>query len=173
MSQAPSSGTTRDSAAIDPAHDNAGVVFPPPFVYALPFLAGVALHRWVGHDAFADAVHAATRPVGIGIVALGMLSSFSGIITFRLAHTAIIPHKPASRVVRHGPYRFTRNPMYLGLALVYLGLPLFFGYAWPYVLFPIAALSIDRNVIPKEEAYMARHFGDDYLRYKASVRRWI
>lgn len=154
-------------------HDNAGIVFPPPLIYAIPFLAGLALHRWIGHDSIPPSVWAATRPVGIGIVALGLLVSFSGIVTFRRAQTAIIPHKPASRTVTNGPYRFTRNPMYLGLALVYLGLPLFFGYAWPYLLFPVAALLMDRRVIPKEEAYMERRFGDDYRRYKAAVRRWI
>lgn len=153
--------------------DSAGVVFPPPFLYAIPWLLGYLLHRWLGHDALPAAARPLTRPAGFAVVAVGLLIGFSGIATFLLARTTFVPHRPASALVTGGPYRFTRNPMYLGLAVVYLGLPLALGFAWPYLFFPVAVIAVDRTVIPKEEAYMERRFGDEFRRYKASVRRWV
>src|SRR5262245_64091447 len=74
--------------------------------------------------------------------------------TFRRARTAIIPHHPASQLVRGGPYRFTRNPMYVSLTLLYLGLSLIFDKAWPLAVLPLVVFTLRRLVIAREEAYL-------------------
>jgi protein-S-isoprenylcysteine O-methyltransferase Ste14 len=113
--------------------DHAGVWFPPPLLYAIPFAAGIALHHAVGHDR--------------------------------------IPASTA--VVTGGPYRFTRNPMYVAMALLYLGLPPVLGYAWPYLFFPAAVLAVNAFVIPREERYLEEKFGEPYRVYRGIVRRWL
>ena len=94
-------------------------------------------------------------------------------IAFRRARTSPIPVKPTTAIVETGPYRFTRNPMYVGLTLLYLGLTLWVGSLWPLLLLPVALFALQRFVIAREERYLEAKFGDQYLRYKARVRRWI
>jgi protein-S-isoprenylcysteine O-methyltransferase Ste14 len=96
-----------------------------------------------------------------------------GILTFRRHHTAIIPHKPASTIVTDGPYRFTRNPMYVGLALQFAGVSLLLDSWWAIALLPVVVAIIDRSVIAREERYLASAFGADYGAYRLRVRRWI
>jgi len=72
-----------------------------------------------------------------------------------------------------GPYRFTRNPMYVGMATLYVGGTLLLNDLWPLALLPVVITLVQRRVIAKEEAYLERTFGDVYRAYKARVRRWI
>ena len=89
-------------------------------------------------------------------------------VTFWRARTAIIPHRPASRLVRHGPYRFTRNPMYVGLTGLYTGLALIFNVGWPLVLLPLVLVVLWGVVIQREERYLRAAFGKSTPRF--SVR---
>ncbi len=81
--------------------------------------------------------------------------------------------KPASRIVDKGPYRLTRNPMYTGMSLVYLGAMLLLNWGWALVLFPLVLILLYRFVISREEAYLTSEFGEEYLAYCRKVRRWI
>jgi len=92
---------------------------------------------------------------------------------FLRRRTAVIPYKPATSLVTSGIYRWTRNPMYLGLALIYLGLALILNSLAALVLLPLVLSIIQSQVIAKEEAYLERTFGNDYVAYKKSVRPWI
>jgi protein-S-isoprenylcysteine O-methyltransferase Ste14 len=83
------------------------------------------------------------------------------------------PWKPTTAIVTTGPYRFTRNPAYLGMALVYVGIALLAEALWVLVPLPFVLAIIDRAVIAREERYLQRKFGHEYLDYKATVRRWI
>lgn len=152
--------------------DHAGVRFPPPLLFAAGFLIGWLLHRawplWLLPDVGSPRHFVAGLLVGIG----GALAVW-GIATFRRARTAVIPHYPASRIVAEGPYRFTRNPMYVGLTLVYAGAALGIGMLWPLVLLPVVLIALTYLVIRREEAYLQRAFGDDYAAYRARVRRWV
>ena len=94
-------------------------------------------------------------------------------ITFWRARTAIIPHRPASRLVRHGPYRFTRNPMYVALTALYVGLALLFNVAWPLVVLPVVLWLLWHVVIRHEERYLLFAFGGDYAAFTREVRRWL
>ena len=94
-------------------------------------------------------------------------------MTFRRAKTAINPHHSASQLVTHGPYRFTRNPMYTGLTLEYLGGSALLDSAWPVIVLPIVILILVETVISREEMYLRDAFGVEYTGYAASVRRWL
>lgn len=161
----------------DAKQDSAGVVVPPPVMYALGFAVGYAIDRWAPVALFGAGTPGAAalwRKViaWVLIVAAGWLM-VSAILLFRDAGTSPIPHKPVTALVVHGPYRFTRNPMYLGFAVLYLGVTLLVNSLWPLVLLPIVLGIIHRWVIVREEAYLTRAFGDDYRAYQARVRRWL
>jgi protein-S-isoprenylcysteine O-methyltransferase Ste14 len=91
----------------------------------------------------------------------------------RRSGPALIPFNPSTRIVAHGLYRFTRNPMYIGFALRTLGLAILVDSAWMLLSVPVGLVLIDRIVITREERYLERKFGDEYLNYKRRVRRWI
>ena len=91
----------------------------------------------------------------------------------RRADTPISPEEPVSSLVTDGPFRYTRNPGYLGIAMTYAGLASLANALWAILLLPATLFVIQRGVIEREERYLERKFGEEYLRYKARVRRWI
>ncbi|PHH38778.1 methyltransferase family protein [Pseudomonas putida] len=156
--------------AVEP--DSAGVRFPPPFIYLGALLLGLTAERFV-----------ALRSFGIDrwwLVAMGVLLFAAGAATmlaagglFRRLGTHIPPSRPTTLIATTGPYRWTRNPMYLGMALVYAGIAVGFDGAIALALLPLVLIVIQRHVIAREERYFEAKFGDDYRRYKAEVRRWL
>lgn len=92
---------------------------------------------------------------------------------FRRARTSPLPIKPTLVLVTNGPYRFSRNPMYLSLVLLYFGLALWLDIFWALVLVPIVIILVQYLAIMREERYLERKFGQQYLYYKACVRRWL
>jgi protein-S-isoprenylcysteine O-methyltransferase Ste14 len=113
------------------------------------------------------------RYAGAVFVALGLALAAWGALLFRRAGTGILPFSPATALVTRGPYRFTRNPMYLGMAAVLLGAALLMGSLTPFVVIPaFMALIADRFIV-REEAMLETAFGAAYLDYKARVRRWL
>jgi protein-S-isoprenylcysteine O-methyltransferase Ste14 len=151
---------------------HAEVRFPPPLLYVAGIVAGMLLHRWWPLPITAGA--SAWRTVGAAAGIVVYLAIFaSAFAAFRRAHTTLIPNKPATAFVTDGPYRFTRNPMYVSMAALYLGLTLFVNSWWPLLLFPLVVLAIDRMVIAREERYLASAFSSDYATYRARVRRWL
>lgn len=151
---------------------SAGVRFPPPFVYALGILAGWLLdRRW----RWAITNHPALwRPVVAVLLILVWFALFISAVTrFRRAGTSIIPNKPVSAFVVSGPYRFTRNPMYVSLAALYLGVALILNSWWPVPLLPFVLFGIERLVIAREERYLRERFPVEYPAYCSRVRRWL
>lgn len=92
---------------------------------------------------------------------------------FRQLGTNVPPSQPTTLIATTGPYRWTRNPMYLGMALVYAGLAIGFDGPIALALLPLVLIAIQTQVIAREERYLEAKFGDDYRRYKAGVRRWL
>ena len=92
---------------------------------------------------------------------------------FWASGTSVVPVRPTTALVIGGPYRLTRNPMYLGFLLLYVGVACWFGLVWPLLLAPVLVWVISVSVIGREERYLTRTFGDDYRRYQAHVRRWL
>jgi protein-S-isoprenylcysteine O-methyltransferase Ste14 len=158
-------------AAELPAHeDRPGVPIAPPLLFVLPILGSLAL-EWLIPTSF---IRGAFRWIpGALICVAGIALTVGGFITQKRAGTDPIPFNPSTRIVAHGLYRFTRNPMYLGLALCTLALAILVDSAWTLLAVPIGLVLIDRIVITREERYLERKFGEEYLNYKCRVRRWI
>lgn len=111
--------------------------------------------------------------VGWFSLLVGLVLVIWAMTTFVRARTAILPFRPASRLVRAGPYRFSRNPMYVSLSALYVGLAFVFSVGWPLVFWPIVLVSLYRFVIRREEKYLAGAFGAEYAAYRNDVRRWL
>jgi protein-S-isoprenylcysteine O-methyltransferase Ste14 len=150
--------------------DTAGVVAPPPLI----FLAGLAI-GFVLEALLPGADLPALVQWGAGgllvVAGLGLLLWFNTL--FSRANTAVEPWKPTTTIVTTGPYRFTRNPAYLGMALTYVGIALMSSALWVLVPLPFVLAVIDRGVIAREERYLERKFGEEYVSFKRHVRRWI
>ena len=150
--------------------DTAGIRFPPPLLYIAGFLVGVVLEA-----AFPiDGPPAWARVTG-GVLGGGawLLLDGAATIWFRRAGTSMIPFNPTTALVTTGPYRVTRNPMYLGMACLYAGLAVAVGIIWALAVLPLVVLAVDRLVIAREEPYLEQRFGQQYTEYKARVRRWL
>ncbi len=145
----------------------------PPAFFVAGFLVALLMHATVRPVPLVETAPAWLGTVGWMVALAGFLVSLSGIATFSMAGTTMFPFVPASALVQHGPYRFTRNPMYLGNTISYLGFALVVNSAWPLFLLPLVLLGLYRLVIAEEEKYLTATFGDAYLDYKRKVRRWI
>jgi len=150
--------------------DNAGVHVPPPFVYVMAIGLGVLLQRAVPLRIGGGGVRVIAAWACVAAFAALAGSSFQ---SFWSRHTSIVPIRPATTLVVSGPYRWTRNPMYVGMALLTLGAALWRNTWWIVVLLAPALLAIDRLVIAREEKYLRRRFGSDYEAYVRRVRRWL
>lgn len=148
----------------------AGVIAPPPLIYLGALGIGFGLDAVVGTGSLPSA---AAIPVGSALIIAGsgLLGSFAQ--AFRGAHTPIDPYTPSTAIVTTGPYRLTRNPAYLGMALTSAGIAIVANAPWALAPLPIAIAIIDRGVIAREERYLQRKFGARYADYKRRVRRWL
>ena len=149
-----------------------GVRFPPPLLFIGGLVVSWLLDRHV-HPLPLGQERELAATFGMLLLAVGLALMAWGMITFRGARTAIIPMYGASRLVVHGPYRFTRNPMYTGFTFAYLGIALILNSAWPLLALPIVLALLVRRVIRREEAYLADAFGAEYSAYRQRVRRWL
>jgi protein-S-isoprenylcysteine O-methyltransferase Ste14 len=146
-----------------------GVVAPPPLIFGVGLALGLGLHARFP----ARLVDGPSRAVGGLLVAMGSGLIAWAIATLRRAGTDPRPDRPTAALVTRGPYRLTRNPIYVGFTGVYCGLLVLVGTPWP-ALFLLPILSVMRHgVISREERYLARRFGEAYSAYAAQVRRWI
>jgi protein-S-isoprenylcysteine O-methyltransferase Ste14 len=141
---------------------------PPPPLFALAFFAGVGMQRLIAIS-LPGTVHVA----GIVLAALAALLLAPAPLLFLLDRTTIVPHHSARSLVTRGPYRITRNPMYLALTIGYVGLALALGQPWSLLFLPLPVWVMHAKVIPFEEATLTRVFGDEYLAYQKRVPRWI
>ena len=169
MPESPVRETPPSLDGADSAVQTAGVVAPPPLLYAVPLVIGLLLQHW-----YPLPILSPGRGTILGIVlVLGGLVGAPAITAFRRADTSPKPWVPSTALVTSGPYRFTRNPMYLGFTLMYLGVAVWANAAWPLLFLPIVLIAMHYGVILREEAYMAGRFGVDYEQYRARVRRWV
>ena len=150
--------------------DNAGVIAPPPLIYLGALIFGLLLSR-----RFPIPFLPRRMARGLGWTLLGggvlLLGWFEW--AMRRAGTPTNPYKPSSSIVTEGPFRYTRNPAYLSMTMIYAGGAALASASWALLLLPVALGVIRRGVIEREERYLERRFGEEYLRYKAGVRRWI
>lgn len=152
--------------------DGAAVAIAPPLFYLGGVLVGVIVHEFV-------------QPLGLGLSAalrfgtgavvsvLGVALLIGAIGLFRRTGQDPRPWEATPAIIWTGVYRLTRNPMYLGMALLQIAIGLVLGNGWIIILVPVVLAFVHTLVVRQEEAYLERKFGDEYIRYKASVRRWI
>jgi protein-S-isoprenylcysteine O-methyltransferase Ste14 len=143
---------------------------PPPLLYAAVFAMGLLLQRLWPLPALSGTPW---RTLALVLGSAGLVLGLSGFSRFMAARTTFTHLHPSRALVIRGPYRFTRNPMYIGLMMVYVACCLWTGHAWPLLLTPLGFLWIDRRVVRSEERHLRQRFGPEYERYLASVRRWI
>lgn len=150
--------------------ETAGVKLPPPLLYAAGVLAGLGLDRVAP---LAPPPGAWALAAGIALLLAGIALDAWAIVTMLRKHTTLLPWGGASHLVTRGPFRISRNPIYLGYALEQAGIALMLGSWWALLLVAPVVLLMGWLVIPREEAHLSRVFGDEYARYRARVRRWI
>ena len=152
------------------ARDNSGVRFPPPLIYVLGLLAGWLLER---KHPLVPLPRNFAIAAGIVLLIAGLALARSGARAIWKANSSIIPMRPTTAIVSDGVYRFTRNPMYVSMVVIYVGIALLIRAPWAIVLLPAVVIAVDRLVIAKEESYLRGKFGDYYMNYCSRVRRWI
>jgi len=145
---------------------------PVPWVFILCYLLGVAV-EFVAPFAFTRDLPSSLSVAGAVAFAVGALVAIWPLLMFYKARTTTVPGKTSATLVTSGPYRFTRNPMYVGLTIAYLGEAAILKHVWPVILLPLTLAYLNGIVIPLEEARLREAFQDEYDRYRARVRRWI
>jgi len=144
--------------------------FRPPLIYLAAIVGGLILGRLLP---LGFAVGTLGRRIGgVTIIVAGVLF-FAAVRTFRRAGTPVPGNRPTTKIVTHGPYRFSRNPIYLAFSLLQLGLALRLANVWLLVTLLGALALMSFVVIPREERYLEARFPAEYLPYRASVRRWL
>jgi protein-S-isoprenylcysteine O-methyltransferase Ste14 len=157
------------------------VRFPPPLLYVLGFAAGALLERRVPLAPLFAGLPIASllasvmwmRIVGVVVMLVGAALMLTGVRSFRRAGTPIVPLRPARSIVDTGVYARTRNPMYLGFAIVYAGGAIAARLVWPLALLPLVLSMVYLLVIRHEETHLHAAFPDEYAEYTGKVRRWF
>ena len=142
----------------------------PPVWFAVAILLMFALHRFAPGPPWLEGPF---RIVGALPFLGGLGLGIGGSAIFRRAGTTIKPFQESSKLVTKGPFRYSRNPMYLGMALGLVGIGIFLGTLMPLLLIPAFVWKITRGFIQHEEVMLESVFGDEYRDYMGRVRRWI
>ena len=151
-------------------NDAPGVKIIPPLVYLAGIVIGFLATIWMPIKIVANSV---AWTVGGILILCGAVLAGSAILKFKDVGTTVRPDRAASTLVIAGPYKISRNPMYLGLALVYLGIAIARQSVWALILLPVVLAIIQRRAIEPEEAFLEKRFGANYVSYKEMVRRWL
>jgi protein-S-isoprenylcysteine O-methyltransferase Ste14 len=150
--------------------DNPGIQVPPPLIYLLALLLGLLLNRRLNVPFLSRGV---SRVLGWPLVGGAMTLAAWFARTLNAADTTLRTDKPVSNLVQDGPFRYSRNPGYLSLTILYAGIAILRNALWAILLLPLVLYVIKREVIEREERYLERTFGEEYLAYKRRVRRWV
>jgi protein-S-isoprenylcysteine O-methyltransferase Ste14 len=152
------------------ATDSPQVLTFPPLVFLGGIIIGFIIDLIIPAPFFAEAYD---LPAGLLIIALGIALMTWAVRTFNAAGTNVDVRQPSTKVVSDGPYRYSRNPIYVAMALIVLGAAIWLNSLWILFSLVIILPVIETGVIRREEGYLERKFGKQYSDYKESVRRWI
>ena len=156
---------------MDDTADTAHVIIRPPLAWGLAVIAGLALNWLVPLPFLSADLPAGWLGAIVFLLALALLAW--AIVTITKAGSNVPTNRPTTSIVESGPYRFTRNPIYLGMFLGLIGLAIAFDNLWLLMMLVPFALVIRYGVVAREEAYLERKFGDVYRGYRSRVRRWL
>lgn len=148
---------------------NLGLVRPP-LVYMTSLVSGAVIHLAMPSPFLPGTLAVA---LGVPLVAVAIALFCYSVAQFRAAGTPVPARKPTTVIVRTGPYHFSRNPIYLAFSVFQLGIAIWVNSVWLLATLVGAVALIHYVVIPREEQYLERKFGAQYLDYKAAVRRWL
>ena len=154
----------------DISSDAPSVKIIPPLVYLAGLVIGFLANIWMPIKVVPSLV---AWTIGGILIFFGAGLTGSAVFKFKDVSTTVRPDRAASTLVIVGPYKITRNPMYLGLAFVYLGIAVAGQSVWALIILPVVLAIIQRRAIEPKEAFLERRFGADYVGYKEKVRRWI
>jgi protein-S-isoprenylcysteine O-methyltransferase Ste14 len=146
------------------------VWIPPPLVVLVFILLGIGLQRMVPLPRWSSD---GWRPVAVVLALAGLALGLSSVARFHAARTPVLHIHPSTAFVTGGPYRITRNPMYLGLVMIDTSLGLWLGHTWLLLLVPMLMAVLGHWVIGPEERYLESKFGEPYRAYRSRVRRWL
>lgn len=165
------------------SRDTPGVIAPPPLIYLGFLLVGWAIFRFANPEVMGEAARwlklgfgmetQTRRIVSLPLIIGGLLLDGAAAGYFRRLGTAVEPWKPSTVLATDGLYRFSRNPIYLGFAITYVGLAVAMNSVLVLALLIPCLFVVDRLVIQREERYLSAKFGADYEAYRARVRRWL
>lgn len=156
------------------ARDGAMVRFPPPLIPLAAILLGVALQRWLPINLGFQLPPVVRYVVGGLVVLLPLLGlGLQAVMALRRTGQSELPWTPTTEIVQSGPFRYSRNPMYLQMVLFCVAFAILLFNPWILLLTPLAAWGLYQFAIRPEEAYLEAKFGAEYLAYKQRVRRWI
>lgn len=149
-----------------------GVYIPPPLFYVLIFLASIFFQRKlpISELLFHQTL---IKIVGVLFLIVALFFLVRSLRQFLLTKNTLILIKPASSLQKTGIYGITRNPMYVGLAFVYIGVACLVGNWWTFILLPFLIFIIQEYIIKREEKYLELEFGQTFRDYRSAVKRWL
>ncbi len=150
--------------------DSANVAFHPPVLLLGLLVAGSVLWRTSALSFLPDSV---SDVVGPGITGFSVILFLWSVLTMLRAGANLPTHKPSTVFVSHGPYQFSRNPIYVAMLLLIIGIACWLNSAWFLLVVPVFVGLMNSGVIVREEQYLSRIFGAEYEEYCTSVRRWV
>jgi protein-S-isoprenylcysteine O-methyltransferase Ste14 len=153
-------------------NDNPNVLAPPPLIFLSGLCIG-GLLKWLLPQQPLLPIGWIATGVGIVLIAIGLAIIVSAIVQMRRAKTNVEPWKPTTKILDQGLYGISRNPIYMAMTLVYIGIAAFFNSFWFLPSLVLVLPTIHYGVILREEKYLESKFGEEYLSYKKQVRRWL
>jgi protein-S-isoprenylcysteine O-methyltransferase Ste14 len=159
--------------AVMSTNDHADVAIKPPFLFLGALAIGCLLSLVVPIGPRLGSANGVALATGLAFIVIGFALAAWSVRVFHLAGTSVVPSETAATLVTSGPYKITRNPIYIGFILVYFGLSIVLTSLWILILLIPVLFILQRGVVEREEAYLDREFGEAYRKYKAKVPRWL
>src|SRR5262245_45884730 len=154
-------------------NDHADVAIKPPILFLGALAIGCLLSLVMPIGPGLGSANSVALATGLAFIVIGFALAAWSARAFQLVGTSIIAGEPSTALVTSGPYKITRNPIYIGFILVYFGLAIVLTSIWVLVLLIPVLVVLQRGTVEREEAYLEREFGAAYRKYKAQVPRWL
>jgi protein-S-isoprenylcysteine O-methyltransferase Ste14 len=153
--------------------DYADVVVKPPILFAGALVLGCLLSWIVPLGPGLGGGNMRSLAAGVALAVAGLALGLFSVREFKQAGTSVVPGEPSTMLIEQGPYKFTRNPIYIGMVILYFGLAVMLTSAWMLLLLIPVLMILQRGVVEREEAYLTAKFGDAYRAFQARVPRWL
>ncbi len=153
--------------------DYADVVVKPPILFAGALVLGCLLSWLVPLGPGLGGANLRALAAGAALAIAGLALGLFSIREFKQAGTSVVPGEPSTMLIERGPYKFTRNPIYIGMVILYFGLAVMLTSAWMLLLLIPVLIVLQRGVVEREETYLTAKFGDAYRQFQARVPRWL